>query len=62
MGDCGELLSPDDLPGWRGAMLRAATEEDYVAELKVGGLDRAARFTWARAARETMVVYRHALA
>ena len=53
----GELLDPDDFVGWRDAMRRVATDADYRGELRAGGIIHAARFTWHRAARETMSVY-----
>jgi alpha-1,3-rhamnosyl/mannosyltransferase len=62
---CGEyaaLIAPDDLPGWRAALLRLATDPGYRDDLRRDGVAHAARFTWERAAEETAAVYRHVLA
>jgi len=61
VGPCGKAIPPDDLTGWRDAMRTAAEDEVFVNELKRGGPARAAEFTWTRAARETMAVYRTVL-
>lgn len=61
VGPCGKSVAPDDLPGWREAMRIAAGDDDFLSELKRGGLPRAAGFTWTRAARETLAVYRSVL-
>ena len=61
VGRCGKLVTPDDLEGWREAMRVAATDDEFVAGLCRGGVARAAEFTWPRAARETMAVYRQVL-
>ncbi len=58
MGPIGQLLEPLDLPAWREAMRLAATDDGYLAELKRGGLEHASQFNWARAAGETLAVYR----
>jgi alpha-1,3-rhamnosyl/mannosyltransferase len=61
VGGCGKLLAPDDLAGWRDAMRTAATDDEFIEDLTDGGPARAAEFTWTRAARETMAVYRTVL-
>lgn len=58
MGPIGQLLEPLDVSAWREAMRLAATDDGYLAELKRGGLEHASQFNWARAARETLAVYR----
>ncbi len=55
------FLDPADLPGWRAAMLRLVTDLSYRDDLRRGGVAHAARFTWERAARQTMAVYRGVL-
>jgi glycosyltransferase involved in cell wall biosynthesis len=55
------FVEPDDLAGWRDAMFRLATDPGYRDDLRRGGSTHAARFTWERAARETMAVYRRVL-
>lgn len=61
VGRHGWFTEPDDSAGWREAMLRAATDREFVAGLKAGGVAHAAGFTWDRAARDTAAVYRRAL-
>ena len=51
------LLDPHDHAGWRDAMHRAATEPEYLAESRRGGVTHARRFTWGRAAEQTHAVY-----
>jgi len=58
MGPIGQLLEPLDVSAWREAMRLAATDDGFLAELKRGGLEHARQFNWARAARETVAVYR----
>jgi alpha-1,3-rhamnosyl/mannosyltransferase len=51
------FLDPHDLPAWRAAMLRLATDADFRDGLRAGGTAHAACFTWERAAGETWAVY-----
>ncbi|HET6572063.1 MAG TPA: glycosyltransferase family 1 protein [Fimbriiglobus sp.] len=60
-GDHAALIAPKDLPGWRAAMLRLATDADYRNDLRRGGVAHAARFTWERSAAVTAAVYRRVL-
>jgi len=57
-----EFVPADDIAGWRNAMLRAATDDDYLLQLKNNGVRHAAQYTWQRAANETIDVYRRAIA
>jgi alpha-1,3-rhamnosyl/mannosyltransferase len=57
----GWFVEPDDVAGWRDAMHRAATDDEFVDRLRAGGIDHARRYTWERAAAETMAVYRRVL-
>jgi alpha-1,3-rhamnosyl/mannosyltransferase len=52
---------PGDVSGWREVMGRLATDSGYRSELARGSAEYARRFTWERAAAETMAVYRLAL-
>jgi alpha-1,3-rhamnosyl/mannosyltransferase len=61
LGQSGARLDPADEVGWRDAMARAIAEPEWVAELRVGGVERAARFTWAGCGRDTIAGYRIAL-
>jgi alpha-1,3-rhamnosyl/mannosyltransferase len=60
-GDHAAFLEPEDVPAWRAALLRLATDAEYREQLCRGGIEHAARFTWERAAAETMAVYRAVL-
>ncbi len=58
VGDAGVLLPPDDEEAWADA-LREITEDRARRErLIAAGLERAAAFSWTRAAEETLAVYR----
>lgn len=61
LGGCGTLIDPMDTDGWRAAMSRAITDPDWVDTLRAGGIQRAAAFTWANCARDTLAGYRAAL-
>jgi alpha-1,3-rhamnosyl/mannosyltransferase len=57
----GYLVDPADRAGWREAMRRIITEDDWHAHLCRGGPARAAAFTWQACARDTWAAYRRAL-
>jgi len=61
MGPIGKLIEPVDAGAWRDAMQLAATDDEYLAELALGGIEHAVQFNWQRAARETIAVYRKVL-
>ena len=58
VGNAGVLLPPDDAEGIAEALIRLATDDGFHAELSRQALAQAARFSWERAARETLAVYR----
>jgi alpha-1,3-rhamnosyl/mannosyltransferase len=58
---CGALVDPNDADAWRDAMARAIRDDDWVAALRTGGPERAATFTWAACAHDTLDGYRLAL-
>jgi glycosyltransferase involved in cell wall biosynthesis len=60
-GDAALLVDPADVRALAAAMERALTDEYLRAELRARGLERAERFTWERAARETLEVYREVM-
>jgi alpha-1,3-rhamnosyl/mannosyltransferase len=60
-GGCGTLIDPNDLDGWREAMMRAIQEPEWLESLRPGGTKRAAEFTWANCARDTLTAYRAAV-
>jgi glycosyltransferase involved in cell wall biosynthesis len=57
VGDAGLMINPHDIDGLTVAMWRVLTEEDLRQELSHKGLKRAAKFSWQKAARETLEVY-----
>jgi alpha-1,3-rhamnosyl/mannosyltransferase len=61
LGGCGTLLDPLDQDSWRHAMERAIQEPEWLVSLRNGGMRRAAEFTWANCARDTIGAYCAAL-
>jgi glycosyltransferase involved in cell wall biosynthesis len=61
VGDAGILVDPDDHEGWAQALARVLSDDAVRADLAARGRERAARFSWARCADETLVAYRRAL-
>ncbi len=60
-GDAALLVDPRDTEAIRDAIERVIAGPDLAADLRARGLDRAAGFSWERAARETVEVYERAL-
>ncbi len=58
VGDAAILVDPHDIDGLTVAMWRVLYDEDLRASLISKGLKRASKFSWKRAARETLDVYR----
>jgi len=61
VGDAGLLVDPDDVDGLRAAIRRLGGDAELRANLRERGRERAKSFTWERAARETLAVYRAAI-
>jgi len=61
-GDAALLFDPDDAAAIATAIERLLTDARLRARLREAGLERAARFTWERTARETAASYERALA
>lgn len=61
VGNCGRQIDPADADGWRTAMYRAITDDDWLTPLKTGAVERAAEFTWANCARDTVAGYAAAI-
>jgi glycosyltransferase involved in cell wall biosynthesis len=62
VGEAAELLDPDDEAGWLAATQRLL-EDGALRQARIAaGRVRAAEFGWDRTARETLAVYRAALA
>jgi glycosyltransferase involved in cell wall biosynthesis len=57
-GDAAALVAPDSAPELEAALVRLLDDEAERARLRARGLAHAASFTWERAARETLAVYR----
>lgn len=57
-GDAAILVSPQDEAGWAEAIQDVIGNPMTAEELRRKGLERAARFSWQRAAAETVAVYR----
>jgi len=62
VGDAAVMVDPYDVEGLAEAMRRVLACAGLRAELRAKGLERARQFTWERAARETIDVYRKVLA
>jgi alpha-1,3-rhamnosyl/mannosyltransferase len=59
VGRQAHLVEPLDVDGWRKAMLRVATDDDWWRGLRRGAVEAARPFTWERCAADTLRVYRH---
>jgi alpha-1,3-rhamnosyl/mannosyltransferase len=62
VGDAAICLHPQDRGAWVAALTEVLKNQQLRAELQAKGLARAAEFSWQKAARETMAVYRSVLA
>jgi glycosyltransferase involved in cell wall biosynthesis len=61
-GDAALLFDPEDVDAIRSATERLLTDAELAARLRAAGRERAATFTWVRAAALTVECYRRALA
>lgn len=62
VGDAGLQVPPEDEAALADALARALTDHALREQMIARGLAQAAKFSWARAARETAAVYRSVLA
>lgn len=62
VGDAGLLVDPNNWEELAVALWRVLTDEQLANELRQKGLQRASLFSWERAARETLAVYRQVAA
>ena len=62
LGPCGHQIDPHDVDGWRAALVRIITDDDWREQLRQGGPEQAAQFTWAACARDTLKAYRQTIA
>ncbi len=58
VGDAALLVDPEDECAWTVAIWRVLTDDSLRAELREKGLKRARLFSWEKAARETLGLYR----
>lgn len=58
VGAAGILLSPDDTRAWSDALRVVLDDDARWADMRALGLRQARQFSWERAARETLAVYR----
>jgi len=56
-GGHAELIEPDDVEGWRDAMHRVITDDDWWRQLRLGVVGHARKFTWEQTAEQTIRVY-----
>lgn len=57
VGDAALLINPEDVEELTVNMWRVLSDNNLRAEMRAKGLKRAAKFSWERAARETLKVY-----
>jgi len=60
VGDAGLLIDPHDVDELTVAMWRVLNDSALRQEMRAKGLRQAARFSWERAARETLTIYKRA--
>jgi alpha-1,3-rhamnosyl/mannosyltransferase len=58
VGGHAQLIEPLDVAGWRSALLRVATDDDWWHSLRSGVVEHARAFTWEQCAADTLGVYR----
>lgn len=61
VGEAGLLVDPDDAAEIGEALHRVLTDSDLAAEMRRCGLQRAAMFSWAETARQTLALYERTL-
>lgn len=57
IGEAGILVEPRDSAGFANAITRVLNDSTLAQTLRAKGLEQASRFTWERAARETVALY-----
>jgi len=62
IGDAGLLVDPHDVAGLADAVVRVLSDDRLRKELSARGLERAARFSWARCAGELLAIVREVAA
>jgi alpha-1,3-rhamnosyl/mannosyltransferase len=62
IGRQAHLIEPDDVAGWRDALQRVVTDDDWWQRLRAGAEDVARPYTWTQCAAETLKAYRAVVA
>jgi glycosyltransferase involved in cell wall biosynthesis len=60
VGDAGQLIDPHDVDELTVSMWRVLNDSELRVQMREKGLQQAGRFSWERAARETMEIYQKA--
>lgn len=60
-GDSALYFDPDDVEQLASLISTICTDSNLIEKMRQNGLDRAAKFTWANTARQTLEVFREAL-
>lgn len=55
------FVEAEDVGGWKDALHRAATDDEFIERLRTNGPKQAGRYTWERAAADTLRVYERVL-
>ncbi len=58
MGDAGITIAPNDVDAWAEALRAVLTDHTRRAEMRERGIAQSKKFSWTRAAEETLAVYR----
>jgi alpha-1,3-rhamnosyl/mannosyltransferase len=58
VGGQAHLIHPEDLDGWRDALIRVTTDDEWWQALRQGGPERVRHYTWDQCAAATWRVYR----
>ncbi len=56
-GGHAHLVEPEDVDGLKAALARIVTDDEWQGSLRKGAVERAGKFTWDRAAQETLQTY-----
>lgn len=58
VGDAGLLVNPQDVDAWAATIERVLLDDGLASKLRDAGIQRAGQFSWERAAKETLELYR----
>jgi alpha-1,3-rhamnosyl/mannosyltransferase len=57
LGDCAELIDPNDEAAWRRALSRVISDDAWQRKLQDGVVEHAAQYSWKRCAEQTWATY-----